>query len=312
MTAEAKQWPQIAACLNGAPIQDGQGRPMTQAGSGSWGRVFSAVAQAGFHYLELSDGWIRPADMIPARRRELIQTAQDCHIRIPSLHVQRASVIQPRHGEENLSYAHASIDAAAEMGISLFSTGLHQPLTPAQVKALWFWLEQGAVDPPDDRDTWDLAVSRIRELGRHAQSLGMTMSLEMYEDTYLGSADSALRFLADVDLPNVGLNPDVGNLIRLHRPIEDWREVYRKTLPVAKYWHLKNYQRDEAADGSWYVAIPSTLRDGIIDYRWVIQYARSCGYDGVFVCEHYGGDVLSVTAENATYLRGLLSLPVLH
>jgi sugar phosphate isomerase/epimerase len=122
----------------------------------------------------------------------------------------------------------------------------------------------------------------------------------------LGTAQSAVDFIQDVNLPNVGLNPDVGNLIRLHRPVEDWRMLYEMTLPYATYWHLKNYQRDEAPDRSWCVSLPSTLRDGIINYREVTQRAIELGYDGVFVCEHYGGDVLGVTGENARYLTKLL------
>ena len=301
--------PVIATCLNGAPLQGADGRSMSEADPSDWAKVFTAIAAAGFHYAELSDAWIRPADMTPARRHELVETARSCGVELPSLHVQRASVIQPGIGQSNLAYAHASIDAAAEMGMKVFSTGLHQPLSPSQRKAFWFWLGQGPVDPPDDPERWQTAVRRIRELGRHANDAGMVMSLEMYEDTYLGRADSAVHFVSEVGLPNVGLNPDVGNLVRLHRRIDDWRETYRKTLPYAVYWHLKNYQRDEAPDGSWHVAIPTTLRDGIIDYRWAVHYAQSCGYQGMFICEHYGGDVLSVCAHNAGYLQKLLSRP---
>ncbi len=173
------------------------------------------------------------------------------------MHVQRQSVIEPGRGEQNLAYAHRTIDAAAELGLQVFSTGLHQPFTDAQRRALWFWTAPGSVDP-DDAETCALAVKRLRELGEHAASVGLPMSLEMYEDTYLGTADSAVRLIEEIGLSNVGLNPDIGNLIRLHRPIEDWREMHEKTLPYANYWHVKNYTRDEAVDGSWYTSAPTT------------------------------------------------------
>src|SRR5699024_5926324 len=106
-------------------------------------------------------------------------------------------------------------------------------------------------------------------------------------------------------------NPDVGNLIRLHRPVESWRDLYAAVLPHAVYWHAKNYQRDEAYDGSWFTSVPSTLRDGIIDYRWVMRQAVRVGYTGAIVCEHYGGDVLGVSAANRDYLIELLeTVPV--
>jgi sugar phosphate isomerase/epimerase len=161
---------------------------------------------------------------------------------------------------------------------------------------------------PDDPEVFDLAVSRVRELGDHAASLGLNLSLELYEDTYLGTAAGAVRFVEAVGLDNVGLNADVGNLIRLHRTVEDWRDIYAATLPYANYWHLKNYARDEAPDGSYYSTVPSTLRDGLINYRDVIKLAIELGYSGPMTCEQYGGDSLSVCAENQRYIRHILEL----
>ncbi|HEY0249511.1 MAG TPA: sugar phosphate isomerase/epimerase family protein [Gryllotalpicola sp.] len=302
---DAADWP-IAATMNGARGTTPSGRPMLEAAPEEWAPVFQEIASEGFDLVELSDGWVKVAELEPARRAELATVITEAGLSVPSLHIQRVSPIAPGVGERNLAYGHASIDVAAELGVKVYNTGLHQPLSSAQQRALWFWTAPGPVDPVDDRETWDLAVRRIRELGEHAASVGLQLSLELYEDTYLGTADSAVRFVQDVGLSNVGLNPDVGNLIRLHRPVEDWRELYAATLPYANYWHAKNYQRDEAADGSWHTSTPATARDGIIDYREVIGQAISLGYQGVIVCEHYGGDVLSVAAENARYFRRMI------
>lgn len=301
----AEEWP-IAACLNGIPTRTTDGTPMQDAAPEDWSVVFREIAAEGFDHVELSDAWLKPALLDARRRAELVEAAHDAGLAIPAVHIQRASVIEPGRGEENLAYAHASVDAAAELGASVYSTGLHQPFSEAQQKALWFWTAPGPVDPVDDRETWRTAVERIREIGEHARSVGLDVSLELYEDTYLGTAASAVRFVEEVDLPNVGLNPDVANLIRLHRPVEDWRELYAATLPYANYWHVKNYQRDEAADGSWATSTPSTLQNGIINYREVVADALSLGFRGVFMCEHYGGDALSVGAENARYLRRMI------
>ena len=75
-------------------------------------------------------------------------------------------------------------------------------------------------------------MSRFQELGRHAAEVGVLLSLEMYEDTFLGTADSAVRLIEEIGLPEVGLNPDIANLVRLHRPVEPWQELVEKTLPV--------------------------------------------------------------------------------
>ncbi|GAB3744563.1 sugar phosphate isomerase/epimerase family protein [Microlunatus parietis] len=300
----ADDWP-IATCLHGIPTAGRDGVPLHDAEPEAWRAVFREVADVGFDRIELADSHLRPADYDPGRRDELLKLAAEYGIAIPSLHVARRSVIMPGHEQANLDYAHRSIDAAAAWGMEVFSTGLHQPFSAAQRSALWFWTAPGPEDP-DDPEVWAAAVSRLRELGRHAGEVGLKMSLELYEDTYLGTAAGAVRLIEEVGLDNVGLNPDVGNLIRLHRRVEDWRELYARTLPYANYWHLKNYHRDEAADGSWFSSTPATLETGLINYRQVIKDAVAAGYDGILLMEHYGGDSLGVCATNQRYLRGLL------
>jgi sugar phosphate isomerase/epimerase len=214
-------------------------------------------------------------------------------------------VIQPGRGEENLAYAHRAIDAAAELGMQVFSTGLHQPFSDAQRKALWFWTAPGPVDP-DDAETRALAVRRLRELGEHAASVGLPMALEMYEDTYLGTADSAVRFIHEVGYDNVGLNPDFGNILRLHRPVEPWEEIAAKMLPHTNYWHLKNYYRDEEPSTGSVRTHPAPLEFGTINYRKAIGIALESGFRGAFCVEHYGGDSISVGATNREYIRRVL------
>lgn len=301
----AAEWP-IAACLHGVPSVLADGTTLHDAGPEAWDAAFAQVSSVGFTMAELADSHIRPADLDASARTELVAIAAARGIALPSVHVQRKSIVEPGGWQRNLAYAHRTIDAIAEMGMSVFSTGLHQPLTEAQRRALWFWTEQGAQDP-DDRERWNEAVTRLRELGTHAQQVGLRMSLEMYEDTYLGTADSAVRLVEEIGVDAVGLNPDIGNLIRLHRPIEDWREMHAKTLPHANYWHVKNYARDEAADGSWYSSIPSTMETGLINYRQVLQDAVRLGFDGIILTEQYGGDSLGVCATNQRYIRDVLA-----
>ncbi|GHG51454.1 xylose isomerase [Sinomonas cellulolyticus] len=300
----AETWP-IATCLHGFRTVDRNGVAMHDASPEVWDDMFAQIEDVGFTLAELADSHVRPADLEPSRRDEFLSIARSHGVGIPSVHLQRQSVVMPGHEERNLEYAHRTIDAAAEWGMEVFSTGLHQPFSEAQRKALWFWTAEGPKDP-DDREVWDAAVGRIRELGKHAADLGLRMSLEMYEDTYLGTADSAVRFVQEVGLDNVGINPDVANLIRLHRPVEDWRYVFDKTLPYANYWHVKNYTRDEAADGSWATSVPSTMETGLINYRQVFRDALAAGFDGIILTEQYGGDSLGVCATNQKYIRTLL------
>ena len=302
MANTAENWPITAAMLP-FPGTSAQGTHINDADASAWAAALTEVKEAGFANADLTDSWVRPGDLSPDRLAEFRQTAQDVGIGTPAVSAIRRSVIDERNWEANLAYSHRTIDAAAELGCEVVSFGLHQAITPEQQKQLWFWTVEGHKDPEGDRETWGNAVSRLRELGRHAAEVGLLLSLEMYEDTYLGSADSSVRLVQDIGLPNVGLNPDLGNLIRLHRPVEDWRELVAKTLPFANFWHMKNYFRDEDAARGSYVTMPAPMESGLINYREAFKVALAAGFQGILCTEHYGGDGLSVSASNQDYLR---------
>lgn len=301
MPYTADNWP-ISAALLQFPSQLEDGRHVNEADVGYWKKVFAEVRDAGFSNVDLFDGWVRPGDLSGERLEEFKAAADEVGVGLPAISVVRSSVIDAKNGDDNLAYCHRTLEAGAALGSKVVSVGLHQALTEAQKQQLWFWTVEGYKDP-DDRETWDLTVSRLRELGRHAEELGLILSLEMYEDTYLGTADSAVALVEAIDHPCVGLNPDVGNLVRLHRPIENWQTMIEKTAPYANYWHVKNYQRDEDVARDMYIAMPAPLESGLISYRKAFEIAIANGFQGVICCEHYGGDGLSVSASNQRYLR---------
>ena len=300
----AKNWPIAAAMLpfranttSGISIQD--------ADSEVWAATLAEVRHEGFTHIDLTDSWVRPGDLSVARLRELEGAVAGAGLHTEALSAIRRSVIDPASGDENLAYSHRSIDAAATLGCSVVSVGLHRPLSDSQRPALWFWTVAGPRDSVD-KETWQLAVERLRDLGRHAASVGVELSLEMYEDTLLGTADSAVRLVEEIDLSEVGLNPDLGNLFRLHRPIEPFLEALEKCIPHSNYWHVKNYFRLEDASTGAIMSAPAPMDSGAMNYRAAVKMALAAGYTGPFCVEQYGGDGLAVMSGNRDYLRGLL------
>lgn len=297
-------WP-IAAAMIQYPNLLPDGRSVQDQPVEEWAATLADVVDAGFTELDPTDSWIRLADLSAERLDQFVGLTRSLGLTIPAISTSRRSLIDPEHGEEYLAYGHRVVEAAAAVGAGSVSFGFFGPLTEAQKKVLWFWTVDG-VKNPDDAGTWQLAVSRVRELGRHAEELGIKVSLEMYEDTYLGTADSSVRFVQEVGLANVGINADLGNLIRLHRPVEHWQEMMAKVAPFAKYWHVKNYNRTEDPASGVIVTHPAPLEFGLINYRAAIRMALAHGFDSPFLCEHYGGDGLSVSAANRDYLRRIL------
>jgi sugar phosphate isomerase/epimerase len=281
------------------------GVPVAELPSAAWRQQLEPVVEAGFSAVEISTSWISIGDLPDPRVAELRAVLDDARLEVPGISVVRRSVIHPERGEDNLALAHRTIDAAAALGVPIVCVGLHDELLDAQKQVTWFWTVPGP-QRPTDPETYELAVRRYRELAEHASGVGIELSLELYEDTYLGSGKDAVRFLEDIAHPAVGLNPDVGNLVRQQRPIESWQETFALTLPHANYWHIKNYARLEDPSRDLVLTHPTSLELGIINYREMTQAAIAQGFTGAFVVEHYGGDGLSVGASNADYLRSIL------
>jgi sugar phosphate isomerase/epimerase len=301
----ADNWPIAAAMLPFGSV-DSHGGPIHDAEPEEWAKHLRLVARLGFTEVDPTDTWVRVADLTPERMADFQGVLKDTGLTIPAISTSRRSVMDPEHGEEYLQYSHRLLDAAAELDVPMVSFGFFQAFTPAQEKALWFWLAEGWHDD-ESPEARGRAAALMRELAQHAESNGQQITLEMYEDTYVGTADGAIRFLDEVGHDACGLNPDIGNFVRLHRPLEPVDEMLDKLLPHTNYWHVKNYLRDEDPDTGQVMTFPVPMDFGLINYRSAITKALEVGFSGAFLCEHYGSDAISVIARNRAYLRDLLA-----
>ena len=304
-TWTAETWP-VAAAMLAFGGTDSRGGPIQDADPQEWARQLRLVRRMGFTEVDPTDTWVRIGDLDDARLEDFRGALADAGLTIPAVSTSRRSVMDPERGSEYLAYSHRLLDRAAALDIPMVSFGFFQAFTPAQEKALWFWLEPGWQDD-ESPEVRAVAAGRIRELAEHAASNGQQITLEMYEDTYVGTCDSAVAFLTEVDHPACGLNPDIGNFIRLHRPIEPVPQMLEKVLPHANYWHVKNYLRDEDPASGTVMTFPVPMDMGLINYRTAIARALELGFRGAFLCEHYGSDSLGVIARNKTYVREVLA-----
>jgi sugar phosphate isomerase/epimerase len=301
----AENWPIAAAMLPFGSV-DSHGGPIHDAEPEEWAKHLNLVARSGFTEVDPTDTWVRVGDLTPERLNEFQSVLKDAGLTIPAISTSRRSVVDPEHGEEYLEYSHRLLDVAASLGVPLVSFGFFQALKPAQQKALWFWLAEGWHDD-ESPEARSRAASLIRELAEHAQSNGQQITLEMYEDTYVGTADGAIRFLEEVGHEACGLNPDIGNFVRLHRPLEPVQDMLDKLLPYANYWHVKNYLRDEDPETGQVMTFPVPMEFGLINYRAAITQAVGLGFRGAFLCEHYGSDAITVIGKNRAYVRDILA-----
>ncbi len=303
MTYTAETWP-IACAMLPFGGKDSTGGPIQDAPASEWAKHLSLVSKLGFTEVDPTDTWVRVGDLDEARLREFAQVCADHGLTVPAISTSRRSVMDADRGEEFMDYSLRLLDKAAAIGCTMVSYGFFQAFKPAQEQVLWFWLADGHRDDPARRDE---AVAKIQRLADHAKGNGQQITLEMYEDTYVGTCDAAVAFLRDVDRDNCGLNPDLPNLVRLHRPIEPIQSMWDKVLPHTNYWHVKNYLRDEDPASGVITTFPTSMEAGIINYRAAITQAVAGGFTGAFLCEHYGGDALGNIARNRDYIRGVLA-----
>ena len=304
-TYTAENWPIAAAMLPFGSV-DSHGGPIQDAEPEEWAKHLNLVARSGFTEVDPTDTWVRVGDLTPERLTEFQSVLKDAGLTIPAISTSRRSVMDPEQGEEYLAYSHRLLDVAATLGVPMVSFGFFQALKPAQQKALWFWLAEGWHDD-ESPEARSQAASLIRELAEHAQSNGQQITLEMYEDTYVGTADGAIQFLEEVGHEACGLNPDIGNFVRLHRPLEPVQDMLDKLLPYANYWHVKNYLRDEDPETGQVMTFPVPMEFGLINYRAAITQAVGLGFRGAFLCEHYGSDAITVIGKNRAYVRDILA-----
>ncbi len=299
----SQNWP-IACNMLSFGNKGPGGEHIKDAPASYWASQLRQVRELGFDHIDPTDAWLPLAELSDERLAEFKDVLSGEGLAISSISMTRNSVVDAQHGERNLRNGHRLIDLAPDFGATIVNTGFMQATTEEQNAALWFWLAPGHHDDPELRP---LAIERVRELGDHAQRNGIELSLEMYEDTFIGTPELAVQFIKDVDHQAVGLNPDLGNLVRLHRPMEKFGDMFEAVLPYSNFWHIKNYLRDEDPATGAYFSAPVPLKTGVINYRQVIRRALELGYSGPFCCEHYGSDSIGVCAENREYIQQVLT-----
>src|SRR5690606_33973413 len=126
----SESWP-IAAAMLGFPDS-------SHESDDTWRRQLREVAFEGFTVIDVTDTWVRIGDLDSTRLESLADACRATGVRPEAASLIRRSVIDPDTGLQNLAYSHRAIDAAARLGCSVVSVGLHRPLTPPQREALWF------------------------------------------------------------------------------------------------------------------------------------------------------------------------------
>lgn len=124
------------------------------------------------------------------------------------------------------------------------------------------------------KEEWCLAVKGLKELSKIAEDYNVNLGLEVitrFETSFLNIAEDAVRLVAEVDSPNIGVHLDT-----FHMNIEE-KDIYTAIKNTGK--HLVHFHVGENDKG-----IPGT---GHIDWGKVSKALKEISYDKWIVFETF-------------------------
>jgi sugar phosphate isomerase/epimerase len=253
-------------------------------------RAFAAAKDLGFTGVELTDEWLDLRALDPASLRAIQGEIAGAGLRVSGLNLPRCVLSRDRPVRLDWDRMDRALSVAEALEADLVNVSLSLP-GPGRRGAADRPMT-GAEATPDERER---AAEHVGLLARRARSAGVSLAVELHDDGLLDTPELCLQLLGRVGQPNVGVNPDVGNLCRGPGPPADWRGALQRLAPYARNWHLKNYREGR----------PVPLPEGEIDFAAGWRIMESGGYDGWVSVESRFGDVLAEQASALRFLRAL-------
>jgi sugar phosphate isomerase/epimerase len=252
--------------------------------------AFAWAAQTGFTGVEISPHWLDISRLSDADLMAVGREAAAAGLVISGVNINRCILTRSERAPAHLALLERAIDAASFWHAPLVTLSLSLPLdkTPRPI------LRGHDVSEAEREQT----AALLRKLAQRAATGGVALSLELHDDGLLDTSELCLDMLRRVAAPNVGFNPDLGNLIRSSASA-DWRSALQLLAPHTNNWHVKNYRAGE----------PAPLWDGHIDYTQALPIMQAAGYQGWVSIESYFGDVHSLQERSLAYLKQLISGP---
>jgi sugar phosphate isomerase/epimerase len=216
----------------------------------------------------------------------------------------------PRTVEGSKQSLRNAIVYASKIGATVVNTVLGTPARDPSGPGL-AWGEascQGSSRTATHED-FDRTAAAIREAADVAADVGVDISIEVHQHSIVDNSWSALRLMDLVDQPNVGINPDLGNVLWTYDEPEESCEAAIVALAAhTKYWHCKNLYRVNVPDLRRSVFLQVPLPEGEIDYRFALSALCGAGYTGHVAIEGIRlGDQFARDRASAEYMRGLFA-----
>ena len=155
---------------------------------------------------------------------------------------------------------------------------------------------------------YERTASAVSEVAGVAADLGVEISIEIHQNSIADNSWSALHLLELIDAPNVGVNPDLGNIYWTYDiPEESCEDAIAALAPHVNYWHCKSLYRVHIPDLETAIYVQAPLPDGEIDYRFAISALVEVNYSGYCAIEGVRhGDQFLQDGRSVAYVKSVL------
>ena len=216
----------------------------------------------------------------------------------------------PRVAAANKKRMEDAVRFAAKVGASVVNSTVTTPPREPGKKGTYRGesVSQGSSRYASEAD-YERTASAVTDVANIAADLGVEISIEVHQNSIVDNSWSALHLLGLIDAPNVGINPDLGNIYWTYDiPEESCEDAIVALAPHVNYWHCKSLYRVHIPDLETAIYVQAPLPDGEIDYRFAIAALLDAGYDGYLAIEGVRyGDGFHQDGRSVAYVKSVLA-----
>lgn len=262
------------------------------------------VKDIGFDGIELPAMSLSDSD-IETLRSELAGTGVPC-VAIRG----GGGAAHPRVAAANKQRMEDAVHFAAKIGAGVLNSTVTTPPRDPNGKGTYRGesVSQGSSRYATAAD-YERTAKVVADVASVAADVGVGISIEIHQNSIADNSWSALHLLDLIDAPNVGVNPDLGNIYWTYDIPEEAREDAIVALaPHVNYWHCKSLYRVHIPELETAIYVQVPLPDGEIDYRFAIAALLDVDYDGYLAIEGIRyGDQFHQDGASVAYVKSVLA-----
>lgn len=216
----------------------------------------------------------------------------------------------PRVAAANKQRMEEAVHFAAKMGAGVVNSTVTTPPRDPNGKGTYRGesVSQGSSRYASAED-YERTASAVSDVASVAADVGVEISIEIHQNSIADNSWSALHLLDMIDAPNVGVNPDLGNIYWTYDiPEESCEDAIVALAPHVNYWHCKSLYRVHIPELETAIYVQVPLPDGEIDYRFAIAALLDVDYDGYLAIEGVRyGDGFHQDGVSVAYVKSVLA-----